>query len=62
MSIRPSRLLDEFGAFRYRYFVIFQPKLLSDIIFEDFPDQKVWEEYKCDGSVVIKDIFLILID
>ncbi len=57
MSARLSRLLDKFRAFRYYYFMIFQLKLLSGIILEDFPNQKIWEEYKRDGSVVIKDIF-----
>ena len=57
MSPRPSRLLNKFGVFRYRYFIIFQLKLLSGIILEDFPDQKIWEEYERDDSVVIKDIF-----
>ena len=57
MNARPFRLLDEFRAFRYRYFMIFQSKLLSGTILEDFPDQKVWEKYERNNSVVIKDIF-----
>ena len=57
MSTRPPRLLDKLGAFRYRYFVTPQLKLLSGTILEDFSDQKIWEKYERDGSVVIKDIF-----
>ncbi len=57
MSARPPRLLDELGVFRYRYFITSQLKLLSGTILEDFPDQKVWEKYECDGSVVVKNIF-----
>ena len=57
MSARPSRLLDKLKAFRYRYFIISQLKLLSGTVLEDFPNQKVWEKYKYNNNVVIKNIF-----
>ena len=57
MNTRPPQLLDKFRTFRYRYSVIPQLKLLSDTILEDFPNQKIWEKYKRNSSVVVKDIF-----
>ncbi len=41
MSIRLSRLLNKFGVFRYRHFIISQLKLLLDTILEDFFNQKI---------------------
>ncbi len=56
MSTRPPQLLNKIRVFRYRYFITPQLKLLSSIIFEDFPDQKIWEKYKYNNNVIIKDI------
>src|SRR6266536_4273127 len=57
MNTRLSRLSNKFRAFRYRHSITPQPKLLSDTILEDFPNQKVWEKYKRDNNIIVKDIF-----